>query len=201
MRPSSYENSDESGLRSKNLPPWESLRECASDTRMRIARELMKSHNVQHLPALSDKVLLCKADCGASAAASLSSLLDKVLTEHASTVPSRKELIAQQHQRTAAAAKAAREQLRPAGMRMQGKSVSGLVADKVDTLEAAAAGPKRVGMWDISEGEADKAMEWENGAASLRQYDRVTIKSRTHSRRGNMACRALRLLRWAAPAL
>ena len=155
---------------------------------MRIAREMMKSHNVQQLPALQNTGLLspCKADCGASAAASLSSLLDKVLTEHASTVPLRKELVARQHQRAAAAVKSVKGQLQPDRMRARCKSVSGSVSDKHVDTDAAAAGPKR-NMRDISEGEEDKAMEWWDGAESLHQCEGVTIKSRTRSRRGNMA--------------
>jgi hypothetical protein len=172
-----------------NAPPWESLRECASDARMQIAAEMKKVHliNSQRLPSLNDAAPFRKADCGVSGAASLSSLLDKVLLEHASAVPSRKELVVQKHRLSAAAAEASQMQLQPLGEKIRGRR--GTVVENVKSVggnaDVAAQGQQRVGRLPvISESAGDDAFEWEGGRSLLRQCEGVSIKSRTHSRQG-----------------
>lgn len=171
-----------------NAPPWESLRECASDARMQIAAEMKKVHliNSQRLPSLNDAAPFRKADCGVSGAASLSSLLDKVLLEHASAIPSRKELVVQKHRLAASAAEASQMQLQPLGEKIRGRR--GTVIGNVKSAgnaDVAAQGQQRVGRLPVvSESAGDDAFEWEGGRSLLRQCDGVSIKSRTHSRQG-----------------
>lgn len=178
---------------SNNPPPWESVRECASDLRMRIAREIMKVHNVQRLPSLYDAVSFKKADSGASGAASLSSLLDKVLIDHSSAVPSRQELVAQQQKRAAAAANAIQTQLRPlAATHTRGEKSASAVTDKVVSVEAGTHGRRRVEhLPRMSEHAEDMQLEWDDADESIHEYDGVSIKSRTRSRQGDLSCIAL----------
>ncbi len=183
-------HSDRSRFDSNNRPPWECLRECASDARLRIAREIMNVHNVKRSPAPQDAALFVESDCGASGAASLSSLLDQVLSENASIVPSRKELVAQQQQRAVAAAKAVQMQLRPLDMHKRGRGLGAVTGSAVQgDTDALAPGQKRGVMPLISEDAEDKALEWDDhGGVSLQRHygDRVSIKSRTHSRQGSV---------------
>ena len=173
-----------------NAPPWESLRECASDARMQIAAEMKKVHliNSQRLPSLNDAAPSRKArDFGVSGAASLSSLLDKVLLEHASAVPSRKELVVQKHCMAAAAAEASQTQLQPLGEKIRGRrgTFIGNVKSAGGNADVAAQGQQRGGRLPvISESAGDDAFEWEGGRSLLVQCDGVSIKSRTHSRQG-----------------
>jgi hypothetical protein len=180
-------------LDSKQQQPWESVREYASDARMRIAEEIRLAHavNVHRLPSLlHDEVSLKTKDCGASSAASLSSLLDKVLLEHASTVPSRRELVAQKQQQAAAAAAAAKSsqtQLQPLGRPMRGKR--GNAIGEIDALDSMATSvdlsQKRIGhLPDISEEAGHERFGRNQGTSSRRQCDGVSIKSRTQSRHG-----------------
>ena len=178
-------------LDSKQQQPWESVREYASDARMRIAAEIRLAHavNVHRLPSLlHDEVSLKTKDCGATSAASLSSLLDKVLLEHASTVPSRRELVAQkQQQAAAAAAKSSQMQLQPLGRPMRGKR--GNAIGEIDALDSMATSvdlsQKRVGhLPDISEDAGHERFGRNQGTSSRRQCDGVSIKSRTQSRHG-----------------
>ena len=169
---------------SNDRPAWDALRECASDARMRIAQEMRMAHmiNVNRLPALQDAGLVKrKADCGASGAASLSSLLDKVLQEHVSAVPSRSEIVAQKQQQAAAAAKAS-QRLQPLNKQPR---VDQIVARQQGKDTAAAGGGRGVSrLAHIREDAEDDADEWRGGTLSLQHYDGVTIKSRTHSRQG-----------------
>ena len=176
-------------LDSKQQQPWESVREYASDARMRIAAEIRLAHavHVQRLPSLlHDEVSLKTKDCGASSAASLSSLLDEVLLEHASAVPSRRELVAQKQQQAAAAAKSAQTQLQPLGRPMRGKR--GNAIGKIDVLDSmpTSVSQKRVGhpLPDIIEDAGHERIGWNQGTSSRRQCDGVSIKSRTQSRHG-----------------
>ena len=138
--------------------------------------------NVNRLPALQDAGLVKrKADCGASGAASLSSLLDKVLQEHVSAVPSRSEIVAQKQQQAAAAAKAS-QRLQPLNKQPR---VDQIVARQQGKDTAAAGGGRGVSrLAHIREDAEDDADEWRGGTLSLQHYDGVTIKSRTHSRQG-----------------
>ena len=169
---------------SNDRPAWDALRECASDARMRIAQEMRMAHmiNAQRLPALQDAgSFKRKADCGASGAASLSSLLDKVLQEHVSAVPSRSEIVAQKQQQAAAAAKAS-QRLQPLNKQPR---VDQIVARQQGKDTAAAGGGRGVSrLAHIREDAEDDADEWRGGTLSLQHYDGVTIKSRTHSRQG-----------------
>jgi hypothetical protein len=158
---------------------------------MRIAAEIRLAHavNVHRLPSLlHDEVSLKTKDCGASSAASLSSLLDKVLLEHASTVPSRRELVAQkQQQAAAAAAKSSQTQLQPLGRPIRGKR--GNAIGEIDALDSMATSvdlsQKRVGhLPDISEDAGHERFGRNQGTSSRRQCDGVSIKSRTQSRHG-----------------
>ncbi len=184
-------HSDRSKFDSKNLPPWECLRECASDARLRIAREILNVHSVKRSPAHQDAALFGKSDCGASGAASLSSLLDQVLSENASIVPSRKELVAQQQQRAVAAAKAVQTQLRPLDLHKRGRGLGAVTSSAVQgDTDALPPGQKRVVMPLISEDAQDQALDWDDhGGGSLQRHygDRVSIKSRTQSRQGSNA--------------
>jgi hypothetical protein len=175
---------------SKQQQPWESVREYASDARMRIAAEIRLAHavHVQRLPSLlHDEVSLKTKDCGASSAASLSSLLDEVLLEHASAVPSRRELVAQKQQQ-AAAAKSAQTQLQPLGRPMRGKT--GKAIGKIDVLDSMPSSvdrsQKRFGhpLPDIIEDADYERLGWNQGTSSRRQCDGISIKSRTQSRHG-----------------
>ncbi len=193
----------EPGFAANNPPPWESVRECASDLRMRIAREIMKVHNVQRLPSLYDAVSFKTADSGASGAASLSSLLDKVLIDHSSAVPSRQDLVAQQQKRKAAAAKAIQTQLQPlAATHTRGEKSASAVTDKVVSADAGMHVRRRVGhLPRMSERAEDTQLEWDDGDASIHEYDGVSIKSRTRSRQGDLSWIALSRVAGQLPAL
>lgn len=160
---------------------------------MRIAREIMMVHNVQRLPSLHGAVSFNKADSGASGAASLSSLLDKVLIDHSSAVPSRQDLVAQQQKRAAAAAKAIQTQLLPlTATHARGGKSALAVTDKVVSAETGTHGRRRVGhLPRMSEHDEDMQLEWDDGDASIHEYDGVSIKSRTRSRQGDLSWIAL----------
>jgi len=174
----------------ERLPCWDALRECASDARMRIAQEMRMAHmiNAHRLPALHDAASLKnKADCGASGAASLSSLLDDVLLEHASAVPSRSQLVLRKKQQAAAAVNVSQilqplvtqphhRRLGKTPVQQQGEGAAG----------AGGGGGRRAAsrlahIREDAEGQDD---EWHGSTLSLQQYDGVIIKSRTHSRQG-----------------
>jgi hypothetical protein len=191
MRQSSHHSRGSDPFALINAPPWESLRECASDARMHIAAEMKKVHmiNSQRLPSLDDAVSFPKADCGVSGAVSLSSLLDKVLFEHASAVPSREELVAQKQRVAAAAREASQTQLQPLGKHIRGRrgAVIGKVESAGGSADVGAHGQQRVGRLPlISENADDDALGWDAERLSLRHFDGVSIKSRTHSRQGKL---------------
>lgn len=173
---------------SKSQPPWDSVREHASEARMRIAAEIRQAHMIhfQQLPPLREFSVKAK-DCGASGAASLSSLLDKVLLEHVSSVPSRVQLVEQKQREAAAAAIAAQVKLQPLQAQQRGRR--GAVVCSVDgargTPDNGERGPKRVGLLPfISEDVNDGSFGRDQSNFLHRQCDGISIKSRTQSRQG-----------------